>query len=760
MSNTGLYESDSEPEGTRYGDSDEESLVDVDSPADGYFERREHPQTTFIPHPATQSSRSEEDKAREAAAERRGHQQHAGTSGRPEGTERQSPPSHHSQPRSPVWTADENTPLLDAGPAGPPPDYAAATADRRHRREGSGGSYGSLSDSAFSADHPLVRNGLMSEQGVFGHRSEPQSMRDTPAPSPHGEQRTGLRGGGEGEVEGEQGARHGVDEEGGFIRRQWDRDWNGRRRWTRHFKRKRVVTWVLVIGTLLFILLLSGIFEDAQDNGGYPSGGNGRNNPEKPPSAPDDGDDVSTPSDPTKDSPMPPHKATAQCPYRSFSVPENRTFSSSKQFSLLEFIEGKAERSFFNDRITGTIQVAAAPPSQTDAIVVWMSVAISGPMEIGRHRIVRDEEGMGILFPEVEGDVNRGNSGDHSGRWYGEADSCMDFSVGVLIKPGLNLKELDIDTANLDVQIEHGLFDYPIRTDDNEKNKLATTALADPNPTFAHIDTISITAVRGKVHADYLASRSTYIETTSSRISGTYALRDSLTVKSQSGAIAVDVVPKAASEEDPSHPADFRVSSNSGKVEVGFLTDGIGGEELPKRDYHVKVSTLSSAIKGSYILGAEAKFESLSGAVDVSVLPFYADKASELHTSSGSAQTRLRLLSPYTTSTSSSPYHMDKSAVLGHLHSTHKAYSGSLQLTYPSGWEGVIDGESVSGKIQVRGEDVEMLVDRDLGDGVPRYGKGRGKSVLRHVTARKGTGESRLGFETTSGRVDVLVGRE
>lgn len=744
MSNTGLYfDSESENENetrSRYNDSDEESLVDVDSPADGYFERREHPQTTYMPNPATRP-RSEEDKAREAAAERSGTRQEE--QARSPARERERPPSHGDQPRSPVWTANENTPLLDAGPAGPPPDYAAATADRRHGREGS---YGSMSDSAFSSDHPLVRNGLLNEQGVFAQRSEPQSMRDT-STSPHG---AGLRGGG-GETEADADAagedQRAGDEERGFVRRRWDRDWNGRRPWMRHRKVKRTLTWLAVFTIVVIILLISGTLEDAQENGKYPSGGNGRNQPETPPARPslpgngngESGDE----KDPTEDSPMPPHRSTSSCTYRSFSPVENFTFASPEKFSFLEFIEDPTERGLFNDNIGGTLQISAAPPSQEEAIVMWISIAVSGPWKVKGIRRILNSDALQIMFPTVNGRVEHAVEGvGRAARWTGAEGSCMDISAGMLVRPGVSLEGLEISTANLNVRIERGVFDSNEAQSKRETKK----------PAFNDIGATSITAMRGRVHAAYLSSRTTYIETTSSRITGMYALRDGLSLKSTSGSIEISVDPKEATTEDPNHPADFHAASNSGSVDVGYLTAGIGRDKIPKRDYHTRVETSSSSIKGSYILGSTATFGSNSGTLDFSLLPYHSDVKSTLHTDSGSAQTKLHVLSPYTASDSAAAT-TGKDGVLGHLSSTHKSRSGALKLRYPDEWEGVVDGQSTSGSCKVRGKDVEILIDNDFGKGVP------GGKSYHHVTARKGYGESRLNFATTSGSVDVLVGQ-
>lgn len=134
MANSGVYDED-------YDFSDHESEF-ADSPADGYFTQREHPEETFVEQSSVQAE--SEAKAREAAESQTNASQ-------------ATPPTQQSPTspvRSPVW-AEESTLLLDAGPA--PPDYAAATAHRRdtqlaeHERAGANrasdgrpASYGSM----------------------------------------------------------------------------------------------------------------------------------------------------------------------------------------------------------------------------------------------------------------------------------------------------------------------------------------------------------------------------------------------------------------------------------------------------------------------------------------------------------------------------------------------------------------------------------------------------------------------------------------
>ena len=148
--NTAIYDSDLDlDEDKNYASDSEESLLN--SPADGYFSPRNHPQETFIPNPAVgqQDSSEAEAKAEEAAAERSREQlqtTRSSASSAPRAAPHSSAEQRHRWP-----AAGERTPLLDAGPA--PPDYAAATAGRRRER------------ASFGEHHPLVRNGLFGEQG-------------------------------------------------------------------------------------------------------------------------------------------------------------------------------------------------------------------------------------------------------------------------------------------------------------------------------------------------------------------------------------------------------------------------------------------------------------------------------------------------------------------------------------------------------------------------------------------------------------------
>ena len=170
MSNSGVYEDEIESLPDNESQSDNESLY-IDSPSDGYFAPRYHPQETFVENSSIWAE--SDDKAREAAQER----------SREVETSTASRTSPRASLRSPVW-ATESTPLLDAGPA--PPDYAAATAGRRTDQNvaSSGRSQSSVADVVSSiADRLSGLSGEREPREVLQHTPQPARRRSARHPS-------------------------------------------------------------------------------------------------------------------------------------------------------------------------------------------------------------------------------------------------------------------------------------------------------------------------------------------------------------------------------------------------------------------------------------------------------------------------------------------------------------------------------------------------------------------------------------------------
>ena len=834
MANSGLYDSDFEDDvRSMYNandvDSDSGSLLDVDSPADGYFEPRSHPQETFVQNPTTAEQAA---KAIEAA------QEHSPAPDAPAG---RAPSSSPPTSRSPVWAADGQAPLLDAGPA--PPDYAAATAGRRalpptrdglpvENNQEAATNYGTVPPlpqparspppqqqfprphhyphpyqhpqapqhphaqqtddneqqgqqdfqwpfgnrgnpfaapnwpwgpqggpfgipGVFNRDHPLVRQGLFGSQGPQGFwgadRGEQimQSMRDgAPPPPMHPPTAdSGLRGGG-GEHEGEEQA----DEETSLLSRR-NRSWSrrersesrsrrrdigrGRRSWWKKMARRCckpmcLVNVALVAGILILIVLLSQASGSGGENG---DGSPPTKNPDAPvTNPPDQGDDNDGDGMPNTGAPTLAHPRTAQCPYSVFSEPLRVDFANPANFSFLEMIETRDNAAFGTGRIGGTLQILPAPTDQDVDVRVWVSVAMTPGWQVKGVVYVQhdgDKEGVEVLFPRVE---KVGSTG--SGR------PCMDFAVAILVRKGVELGNWETSTANLNVIVESGLFDARAasgRSPRSEEDGLQIT------------NATSIFATHGCIKTAYWNSRETRVETLSGSIRGTYALRDVLALKSQSGSIHVNVDPKEADEDAP-RPAELIVESRSGSVRTDIPADA---DNIPNRDYKTRVETRSSSIRGTYLMGSSAVFTSESGSKDIDIIPCLcsdtdgvATPSATLRTEARSGSTKVTLLSPSKPSSSSSWYGSGKEPLIDHLSSTHHSASGSLSLVYPDEWTGTIDGESSSGSIKIAGKDVKIVADVDTGP----------IAKIRHVVARKGLGESKLGFRTGSGSVRVLVG--
>ena len=127
----------------------------------------------------------------------------------------------------------------------------------------------------------------------------------------------------------------------------------------------------------------------------------------------------------------------------------------------------------------------------------------------------------------------------------------------------------------------------------------------------------------------------------------------------------------------------------------------------------------------------------VTGSISAAILPYdVEDYASNLRTDSRSGTTNLHVLTPYNSS----------GTTISRLHSFHKSTSGSMNLRYPEEWEGTIDGETLSGNINLKGKNLHVDVDGHYGE------------MVKHVVARRGKGNSMLDFRSSSGSVNLQVG--
>ncbi|KZF23539.1 hypothetical protein L228DRAFT_118391 [Xylona heveae TC161] len=249
-------------------------------------------------------------------------------------------------------------------------------------------------------------------------------------------------------------------------------------------------------------------------------------------------------------------------------------------------------------------------------------------------------------------------------------------------------------------------------------------------------------------------SRRTIITTTSGSIEGAFKLLDLLSLQTHSGSIKVDVSPQdAAPAPELPKPAAFSASSLSGSVEVRYPIRALGSE-VPARNYTVHAESISGSVSGTFFHGEYTSLKSKSGHVEASLLPVIVTegKKSFLRTQTVSGSTEIDIHDPLYLLPDSDTTTNDVSDVSddddkGKFNGEHATVSGSLKLRYPGEWEGTITGSSTSGSLDVRGKGVEVQKKTDL-------------PWSHQLVAKKGDGNSHIGFHTTSGSVDLLVGEE
>ncbi|KAI1388422.1 uncharacterized protein F4822DRAFT_429049 [Hypoxylon trugodes] len=205
-----------------------------------------------------------------------------------------------------------------------------------------------------------------------------------------------------------------------------------------------------------------------------------------------------------------------------------------------------------------------------------------------------------------------------------------------------------------------------------------------------------------------LDSRIIEVTTTSGRVDGNWPLYDMLGLHTTSGDIKVSITPREELEEDPK-PAVLSLSSISGAVHA---TEPVHTEPwIPLRDYLVDIKSTSGGIHGALAFGAGIELKSIASDTALDLLPVINEnklspaQPAQLETTTTSGTTALRILEPLwfgrNGTTASKP--------LNCLQAIHKSTSGDIGLRYPQAWEGYLQAETTSGRLQVRGKDVKII---------------------------------------------------
>jgi hypothetical protein len=255
------------------------------------------------------------------------------------------------------------------------------------------------------------------------------------------------------------------------------------------------------------------------------------------------------------------------------------------------------------------------------------------------------------------------------------------------------------------------------------------------------------------------SSRRILVETVSGSINGFYPLLDYLSISSQSGDVSVGVLPQEALKEAPA-PADLEVQTASGSIKVDLPIRGTENPKFtpPARNYITNVHSSSGSIDGTFYVGSLGSFKSTSGDFQIKALPVIQASTNEnsddappsrfeTHTVSGSHDIQVldpifisRLSAahgqmdqkprpdPYSPIGDDDPYivvppNMHRSLVtlnpsetstkkLRNVQSKHTSNSASVQVSYPSVWQGTVHAKTVSGDIEVQGKGIRTIRER------------------------------------------------
>lgn len=226
---------------------------------------------------------------------------------------------------------------------------------------------------------------------------------------------------------------------------------------------------------------------------------------------------------------------------------------------------------------------------------------------------------------------------------------------------------------------------------------------------------------------------------------------------------------------------------------------------VPPRQYGVDLYSMSGTVSGSLAFGYSAKVHTTSGHVILTLLPVLdqaqaaaPEKTSMIETSTTSGTTSITVMDalwsdtvagtyvpapvlagapanntaslppppPVTMPNSrrddattsaldtrqqqgAAPVPSSPNPALRVLSARHTATSANLYLTYPRSWEGYIDCDSLSGKIDIGGKDVQIIKREN---GLP--------GIKQHILAGKGDWQSvgaQVKVHTTSGKIGVTV---
>ncbi|CAG7565142.1 unnamed protein product [Fusarium equiseti] len=431
---------------------------------------------------------------------------------------------------------------------------------------------------------------------------------------------------------------------------------------------------------------------------------------------------------------------------------------SSRNLSIIQTVKDTLDNRGWTTHISGEVLLRPAEKSSPARIEVEF---ISNTKELSVDlKIHKESQLVELIVPrKIDWSVT-------------DKAPCIQIRATIWAPRAAIINALTINTVQLDVNIAKGfvlgaLDGVNIRTVSGDINAPAI----DANNTKK--DLVPYT----------LSSREIRVHTTSGQVTGWYPLYDLLDVGTVSGDITTNVGPKPANPQYV-RPATFRVRSASGTIKVDEPIDRAQkasrpDREFPPRDYTVDIITASGDITADVAASSSASFKSQSGDLNLRVWPVLdsslliaAAGKPYLETDTKSGTTQVNVLEPLWTSlatiggaippfepydpkTGHEPYivlredsdvaevKVSKPA-FSVLQSKHKSVSGSIKLSYPASWEGVLFAQSVSGSQDFQGKGLQITHE--------------GGTFMKIIRGRKGKGYSSLEVNSVSGDQVALIG--
>ncbi|KAM3070135.1 hypothetical protein ACMFMG_003830 [Clarireedia jacksonii] len=351
--------------------------------------------------------------------------------------------------------------------------------------------------------------------------------------------------------------------------------------------------------------------------------------------------------------------------------------------------------------------------------------------------------------------------------------ACIALEITAWLPDGTELSQFVLDLITLSIVSDNNV-DIKISSGALLKTVSGHVNFAPGSDSSAYVPIMygSNTQLRNKARFN---SRHITVETVSGRIEGTYPIYDLLRLSSASGSISVDVYPEAVLKSAPA-PATLDINTSSGRIEVRSPVQD--PSSTYPREYVTRVKSTSGDIQGDFYVGSTGTFHTTSGRIQLVVRPVMPatsddddddNTKNEFRTESMSGATQVTLLEPlFILPSLSRPLEAAGSEDLGSgyapglpelsadnalelyksklrtFFSVHKTVSGRIEIHYPLQWIGHIAATTISGRIEVSGEGVEVI----------KRDSGWGHKTLK---ARKGVERDEDGGRVTMETVNAAI---